>query len=117
MANFDPEAQFLHEGNTVDHVAAAAIAAGEVVPLGTTGIGVASAAAVTGQTIGLAVEGVFKMKKQAALAMAVGDLAYWDDTANEIDGTNTNIDAGIVVKAAAAADTHVWVKLVQGGIA
>lgn len=114
MANFAPEGMFLHEGNQIDYTpSGAAVAAGEVVNL-TTMIGVATAAIPDGRQGALAVEGVLEFPKEAALAIAVGDACYWDDTAKEIDKTNTNVAAGKCVRAAADTDTKVWVKLAPG---
>lgn len=104
---------FISQGSMMEYSnAGSAIAAGDVVAF-TWGCGVASVdiAASTGKG-SLAVEGVFLLKKEASLAIAQGDIVYWDDTANEVDKTNTNNKLGYAHKAALGADTHVEVKLV-----
>ena len=104
---------FIADGSMMEYSnAGAAIASGDVVAF-PWGCGVASVdiAATTGKG-SLAVEGVFSLKKEAALVIAQGDIVYWDDDANEVDKTNTNNKLGYASKAALAGDANVEVKLV-----
>ena len=55
--------------------------------------------------------GPVEVPKEAALAVAAGDVCYWDSAAGEADKTNTNVKAGICIEAADAADTVVLIEL------
>lgn len=73
-----------------------------------------SAASASGQQV----KGVFEthsngleLPKQAGLAINVGDEVWWDTTAEEIDKTNTNVNAGFCVRAAVAGDATVRISL------
>lgn len=107
MKNFISEGEMMEYSN-----AGAAIAAGEVVAFAW-GCGVASVdiAATTGKG-SIAVEGVFRLPKEAGLAISQGDIVYFDTGAKEVDKTNTNNKLGYASKGALAGDTHVEVKLV-----
>lgn len=105
------QATFVQDGNAIDHTPVAAVAAGDVVVQGDL-IGVAKQPIAANTPGALAVSGVFDFAKLAALVLAVGDLAYWDDAAN----VATNVSAGNkligkVVRAAAAADATVRIRL------
>lgn len=59
-----------------------------------------------------AYRGRVELDKTAALAINVGDVVYWDDTAKEANKTATaNTKGGICVEDAAAADATVLVML------
>lgn len=56
--------------------------------------------------------GKMEFPKTAALAIAIGDVCYWDDTAKEVNKTATgNTRVGICVEAAAGTDSVVVVNL------
>lgn len=57
------------------------------------------------------VEGVVTLAKTSALAISVGDLIYWDDTAKVVNKTNTNKLIGVAVGAAANPSATVDVRL------
>lgn len=57
--------------------------------------------------------GPVEFDKEAALAVAPGEVVYWDGTANEADKTDTNTKAGICKEASAAAATTVLVELLE----
>ncbi len=85
-----PQATFVHEGDAVDFVPAAAVAAGAVVVQGNL-VGVARRDVAAGQTGSLAVTGVFDLPVTALTGWAIGDLAYWNaaaGVATETVGTN-----------------------------
>jgi len=48
-----------------------------------------------------------RVAKEASLAIAAGDLVYFDTSAREADKTSTNKLIGTAIKPAALADTHV----------
>lgn len=104
-------AHFIDDGEQVKITLAATVAKGDVVALGTTGIGIAASDGVSGDTIAVIRRGKFRLAKQASLAVGQDALLYWDDTAKELDTTGTNIPAGRAAQAALAADTTVDVLL------
>jgi len=59
----------------------------------------------------LLVEEVFEIAKEAPLVIDQGDDVYWDDAADQINKTNTNVPAGKAFAPAGSADTTVLVKL------
>jgi len=88
-------------------IAGAAVVAGEFdVVNDVNGFHLAIAAVGDESTLIVQAEKV-KCPKQASLAINEGDVVYWDNTAKEIDKTNSNILAGFCVRRAAQADTHV----------
>ena len=102
-------AQFLHEGNAIDYVPGADVAAGDVVAVGSM-LGVANDAIPAGRTGALAVEGVFTMAKDGS-AYTAGYIVDWDGST--IIATVAS-PIGIVVKDAGAGDATAWVKLQPG---
>ena len=108
-----PQAGFVHEGKFIDHTAAVALAAGDVVVQGEL-VGVAVRALAIGELGALAVEGVFDFAKNTGVAYAVGVILYWDDTNNVVTTTASGNKAiGKAVRAAATGDTTVRVRLDQ----
>lgn len=100
------EAIYVQPGNVIDYLAGADIAVGDVVPLGTTKIGVAQTAIANGAVGAVAVSGVFEIAASTAVAMAVGDVVYWDVADGNLNKTATdNIQAGVVVEAKLQAGT------------
>lgn len=98
------EAVFIQKGEVIDFVASADIAVGDVVPIGTTRIGIAQTDIANGATGAVAVTGVYQIAASTSVAMAVGSLAYWDVADGNLNATATdNILAGIVVEAKAQA--------------
>lgn len=92
----------------VDHTpSGAALAAGDVV-VQVDHVKVAHNDIADGQLGALAAGGaVYRVQKEAALAINAGDKLYWDTVNNNVDKTNTNKPFGFALKAALAADTHV----------
>jgi predicted RecA/RadA family phage recombinase len=74
--------------------------------------GVAVSDAASGTEVVLGVFGVWTLPKVAALAIAVGDVVYWDDTLKLVDKTATaNTRIGVAVTAAANPSPTVNVRL------
>ncbi len=108
-----PQTTFVHDGLSIDYTPGADIAAGDVVVQGDL-VGVAKLEIKSGKPGALAVDGVFDFAKNTGVAYTVGQLLYWDDTANVVTTTATgNKLIGKVVRAAASADTTVRVRLSQ----
>ena len=72
-------AQFIHQGNSIDHTPASAMTAGDVIVQGDL-IGIAQIDCAADQLGALAVTGVFDIDKAtgASTAIAVGTKVYWD---------------------------------------
>lgn len=95
------QATFVHDGTTIDHTPASAIAAGEVVVLGNVAL-VAKGPIEANRLGALATCGVFDFVKQSGVAFSVGDAIYWDDNNNYANKTTTGAYVGIAVAAADA---------------
>lgn len=107
------EAVFVHEGKCIDFTPSADVPAGTVVVQGEL-VGIAKCP-IAADTLGaLAIEGVFDIAKADEEELAVGTLVYWDDALNQVTSiAGGHKRFGIVVRAAAASDATVRVKLVQ----
>jgi predicted RecA/RadA family phage recombinase len=56
-------------------------------------------------------EGEVEAPKTAPLVISAGDTLYWDNTAKEMNKTNTNTKCGVATEDAASADTVVQMHL------
>ena len=84
-------------GRTLTIPAPAAVLSGGVVIAGNI-IGVANGSAAIGDPVDVDVQGVFELPKVSALAIALGDLVYWDATAGLVTKTaSTNKKLGYTV--------------------
>ena len=77
---------YVQRGDTLDVTAAAAVASGDVVIIGSI-IGVSSVAAEIGDAFALDVMGVFTLPKVSALAINQGDTVYWDSSNSVVTKT------------------------------
>ena len=110
------EAVFVSIGNAVDYTpSGAAVVAGQVVDLGEH-VGVAVTDIADGELGALQIEGIYDFAKYTGDEIAVGVTVYWDEGTNTATTTSAYGEAvaGICVKAAAAGDATVRVKLVPG---
>lgn len=82
---------FVQRGDTLDIIADAPVASGDVVIKGAI-VGVSNVDAKAGETFALDVVGVFTLPKVAALAIDQGEPVYWDAD----DGVVTTDDDGTV---------------------
>lgn len=104
------EARFLHDGRAVHFISTDSLAAGTVVVLNKL-VGVTKLDVAAGELGVLALDGVYEVHKDASV-FAVGDFAYWDQTAHKVTATATgNIRLGRVISAATAAEEQVQVRL------
>lgn len=107
------QAVFVHDGECIDYTPGADVVAGDVVVQGDL-VGVAKRDIPAGKLGALTVTGVFDFAKLAALVLAVGTIVYWDDAANVATNVAAgNKQIGKVVRAAAAADATVRVRMSQ----
>ena len=99
-------------GDTLTIPAPAAVLSGGVVIAGSI-VGIANGGAASGALIDVDVVGVFALPKVSALAIAVGDIVYWDATAGLANKTPTaNTKLGYATEAAANPSASVKVRLV-----
>jgi predicted RecA/RadA family phage recombinase len=100
--------RFVQPGIVVNHIAAAAIASGDVVQMGKL-TGVALASAAIGATVSVQIDGVFRVPKKSGDAFAQGDFVLFDAVAK-----NFKIGDGgpgcVAFEAAAAGATTCLVK-------
>lgn len=106
------------QGITIDHTPGSALAAGEVVGIGS---GVSRLVGITTRAIeaselgSLLIDGVFKVKKENTTdTYTAGDQISWDDTSNiaESDGgVNESWHLGVAIADAAATDDYVLVAI------
>ena len=108
-----PQATFVQDGQSIDYTPVADVAAGDVV-VQVDLIGVAKLDIKANKLGALTVCGVFDFNKLAALVLPVGTIVYWDDAANVATNVSAgNKQLGKVVRAAAAADATVRVRMNQ----
>ena len=101
----------IQEGRTLTLAAPAAVSSGDIVEAGSI-VGVANISAAANATVTIETEGVFELPKDATVAIALGDVVYWDATAGNVNKDNTETKIGYAVKAEVAAATKVRVRLV-----
>ncbi len=107
------QATFVQEGCSIDYTPGSDVAAGDVVVQGDL-IGVAKRPITANELGALAVDGVFDFAKNTGVAYTVGQILYWDDTADKVTTTSAgNKQIGKVARAAASADTSVRVRVSQ----
>lgn len=95
---------YVQKGDNISVTAAAAIASGAMVLMGSL-FGVATGAAASGETVTLVRKGVFTGPKATGQSWSVGAKIYWDDTAKKLTTTATsNKLVGCVVLAAGSSD-------------
>lgn len=106
-----PDATYAFPGERISHTPGSAVASGEVVVVN--GRCFVATQPIAANVAGsLAAEGAFRIAKTAGLAINLGDLVFWDDTANEANKTASgNTYLGVCVAAAATTDTTVLVLL------
>lgn len=102
---------FVQRGDSIDVTAAAAVSSGGVVVIGSI-IGVSNVDAEIGDSFALDVVGVFELPKTSALAIAVGDILYYDAANKVVNKTSSgNTKIGVAVTAAANPSPTVNVRL------
>ena len=102
----------VQRGDTLTIPAPAAVLSGGVVVAGAI-VGVANGDAASGAPVDVDVTGVFNLPKVSALAIAAGDVVYWDATAGLVTKTASgNSKMGYASEAAANPSASVNVRLV-----
>lgn len=101
----------IQSGVVLTLVAPYAVASGAGCQVGAGLFGVATGPVSNGAAGEFVTSGVFELAKTSALAIAVGDVVYWDNTAKVVNKTDTNLRVGVAVSAAANPSATVQVKL------
>jgi predicted RecA/RadA family phage recombinase len=102
-------ASYVQEGEYLDYTAGSAIAAGDVVVIGSL-VAVAPRPIASGKTGAVAVDGVYSMPCASGATGAQGSAISWYATSGVAHAT-TGTAAGKLAKARAASDTTVHVLL------
>ena len=102
-------ASYVQKGDLLDHSPAAAVAAGEVVVIGSL-VGVAPRAIAANAVGALAVEGVFEMPVATGATGAQGSAINWYAVSG-VAHASTGVAAGKLAKARLVGDTSVHVIL------
>lgn len=107
-------ARFVQTGASIDYTPVSDVAAGAVVFVGDI-CGVPHADIAAGETGALGVEGVFDFVKKTDDVIAAGAAVYWNDAtfASDTDSGSDKV-IGVAVKAAAADDSTVRVRINDG---
>ena len=102
---------FVQNGVNLTLPAPADVASGDVVVIGSI-FGIAAGDAVSGSDVDLVTEGVFNLPKVSALAIAIGDVIYYDAGTGLVNKTSSgNTRIGVAVTAAANPSGSVDVRL------
>jgi predicted RecA/RadA family phage recombinase len=102
-------ASYVQKGDVLDYTPAAAVAAGDVVVIGSL-VGVAPVAIAANAMGSLSIEGVYSMPCATGATGAQGDAIKWVAASGVADAA-TGVAAGKLAKARAAGDTSVLVVL------
>ena len=104
------KARYVQKGNLIDYTPTSAVAAGDVVILGTL-CGIANLD-IPANTLGaLALTGVFEIVK-ATGAITVGAKVYWDNSAKNVTTTaSSNTAIGVAFAEAGSSDATVLVRI------
>jgi len=102
---------YVQRGDTLTLTAPAEIVSGGVVVVGSI-IGVANGNAANGAPVDVDMVGVFRLPKVSALAIAAGDVVYWDSANKLVTKTAaSNTKLGVATEAAANPSPNVSVRL------
>ncbi len=105
---------YIQPGDTLTLAApSGGVVSGTAYLIGAGIFGVASQTAAVGVDFALKTSGVFELPKTSALAIAVGNLLYWDNTNKELNKTASgNTLVGVAVAAAVNPSATVRIKLI-----
>lgn len=88
------EATLYKDGAKVDFTLTGATNVGDVVPLGTSMVGIACSSGLAGEEIALDVRGIYTINAATANTIAVGDVVHFDHV-NRVVTTATDNGAGV----------------------
>jgi len=99
------------DGNVVIIPAPSDVSLRDVVPFGTTNIGVAQTEGLTGEDISVELVGVYELPADTTEGFSIGDTALWDVDNKVVISTGT-VTAGLILsEKVAGADGTVLVKI------
>ena len=104
---------FIKSGKNITAAAPYALASGDGCLVGSL-FGVASTDALLGADVELVTEGEFDLKKTSELAIAVGDVLYWDDVAKVLNKTTSGVPVAVATLAAVNPSATVRCRLTSG---
>lgn len=103
---------YVQPGEVLTIPAPAAVSSGGVVVAGAI-VGIANGAAAIGELVDVSVQGVVTLPKVAALAIAIGDVVYWDGTNKLVTkSASGNTKLGVATTVAPNPSAKVNVRLV-----
>lgn len=104
---------YVQPGVNLTLPAPATVLSGQGVVIGSI-FGIAAEDAASGVDVDLVTQGVFTLPKVSALAIAIGDIVYWDATNKLVTKTTTaNTKIGVAVTLGANPSATVAVKLIS----
>lgn len=110
--------KYVQEGDVLDLDPGSTVASGVGKLFGTALFGVAMVDAVSGTASSFLTKGVVTIGKTSALAIAIGDVLYWDATNSVVNKTTSGQRAvGVAVEAAANPSSTVKMRLGVGTLA
>lgn len=105
---------FIEDGYTLKLTPAADVASGHGYLFGASLFGVALSTVAANTAGSFATDGVFRMAKTSALAIAVGDRLFWDPTNKVVNKTSAGQQqVGVAVEAASNPSSTVLMKIVS----
>lgn len=102
---------YVQRGDTLTLTAPVEIVSGDVVAVGSI-IGVANGDAASGAPVDVDTVGVFRLPKTSALAIAPGDVVYWDATNKVVNKTASgNMKLGVATESVPNPSPDISVRL------
>jgi predicted RecA/RadA family phage recombinase len=102
---------FVQPGDTITIPAPADVTSGGVVVSGSI-VGIAAGDAESGDSVDVKTTGVFDLPKVSALAIAVGEIVYYDSGTKLVNKTSSgNTKVGVAVKASANPSASARIRL------
>ncbi|MGB3751878.1 MAG: DUF2190 family protein [Arcobacteraceae bacterium] len=101
------------KGQTIDVTLDSDVEVGDIIPFGTSAVGVAVTAGLYGETIAVELEKIWQTTAATADEISIGDTLYWDDTAKVMTTVSTdNTFAGMATSTKSAATAgFVYIKI------
>ena len=106
------EALEIQDGRVIDYTLAGSVNVGDVIPLGSSMVGIAVISGLAGEVISVDTEKVWQVTAKTSEAIAVGDILYFDVTNRELTKTSTgNVKAGKAMTSKSAVAGTINIKI------
>ena len=107
------KASYRNAGEVIEYTnsGASTIEHGEIVAIGSIGVGVVAAPIKAGETGRVHVVGIWEFPKTTSLSISYGDALYFSTSTNKVTKTNTDVPCGFAIAAAASDAETVMVRL------